>query len=70
MKKETIFYSVIGVAALLLVVGYLWSQYIDYKQLELSREKAIQDCIVREVGNLTGIRASLKEQDCRAKFQK
>ena len=69
MNKQTIFYLVIGVAALLLVAGYLWSQYIDYKQLELSREKAIQDCIDKEVGNAMGFQASNKARSCRERFQ-
>lgn len=68
MKKQTIFYSVIGTAAIIAAVGFLLSQYIEYKQFQLSQEKAIQDCIDKAVGNTTGFRASLEAQKCREKF--
>lgn len=69
MKKQTIFYSVIGIAALIFAVGFFLSRYVEYKQLRLSQEKAIQDCI-EKAGSVYGFRASLKAQECRDKFSK
>ena len=63
-------YVLIGVAALLLAAGFLLSQYIDYQQLKLSREKAIEDCIQKEVGSATGFVASNKARECREKFSR
>lgn len=69
MKKETIFYSVIGIAALIFASGFFLSQYVEYKQYRLSQEKAIQDCIEKAVGvNTTGFVAANAAQKCRDKF--
>jgi len=71
MKRETIFYSVIGVAAFIFAVGFLLSQYVEYKQFRLSQEKAIQDCIEKTVGlNVTGFTASNANRKCIEKFSK
>lgn len=70
MKKEPLFYFVIGVAVLLFAAGFLLSQYIEYKQLQLSQEKAIQDCIEKAVGKTTGFIAAVEGQKCRDKFSK
>jgi len=71
MKKETIFYSVIGIAALIFAVGFLLSQYVDYKQFRLSQEKAIQDCIEKTIDiNAIGFTASNAKQKCIEKFSK
>lgn len=69
MKKQTIFYSVISVAAIISAVSFLFSRYIEYKQFLLSREKVIQDCIGKTVGG-TGFYASLKVQECKDRFSK
>ena len=63
-------YFAIGVAVLTLAVGFLLSQYIEYKQFRLSQEKTIQNCINETVGDATGIKASLTAQKCREKFSR
>ena len=71
MKKQTIFYSVIGIAALIFAAGFLLSQYVEYKQYRLAQEKAIQDCIEKSVGaNATGFIAANAAQKCKDKFSK
>jgi len=66
--KQNIPYWIIGIAALIFAAGFLISQYFDYKQLQLSQQKAIQDCIERTVGNDTGFLAANKTQKCRGMF--
>ena len=71
MKKQTIFYSVIGVAALIFAAGFLLSQYIKYKQYRLAQEEAIQDCIEKSVGaDAAGFVAANAAQKCKNKFPK
>ena len=71
MKKQIIFYSVIGTATLIFAVGFLLSQYVEYKQYRLSQEKAVQDCIEKSVGaDATGFVAANAAQKCRDKFLK
>ena len=71
MKKQTIFYSVIGIAALIFAAGFLLSQYVEYKQYRLAQEKAIQDCIEKSVGaNATGFIVANAAQKCKDKFSK
>lgn len=71
MKKQIIFYSVIGIAALIFAAGFLLSQYVEYKQYRLAQEKAIQDCIEKNVGvNATGFVAANTAQKCKDKFSK
>jgi hypothetical protein len=69
MNKQAILYLVVGVAALIFAIGFLLSQYVEYKQYRLSQEKAIQDCIEKTVGtNTTGFTASNAKQKCIEKF--
>jgi len=71
IKKEIIFYSVIGVVSLVFAVGFLLSQYIEYKQFRLSQEKAIQDCVEKTVGtNATGFTAANAHQKCIERFSR
>ena len=71
MKIKIIFYSAIGIAALIFAVGFLLSQYVEYKQYRLSQEKAIQDCVEKTVGiNSTGFIAANARQKCIEKFSK
>lgn len=65
MKNHTAVYWVIGAAALIFSVSLLFSQYIKYQQLQLSRDKAVQECIDKKVGDATGIRAFAAARKCR-----
>lgn len=71
MKKETIFYSVVSIAILIIAVSFLLLQYIKYKQLRLAQEKAVQECVEKTVGiNSAGFIAANAEQKCIEKFLK
>ena len=59
---------IVGTVALILAVGFLFSQYIQYKQFRLSQETAVQDCIDEAVGGTRGFRASLEAQKCMDKL--
>ena len=68
MKKQIIFYSVIGAAAIIFAAGFLLSQYVKYKQFRLSQEKVIEDCIEKGSGLRFGFDAANKAQKCRDRF--
>ncbi len=67
MKKHL--YYLVGITVLIFAIGYLFSQYIAYKQFRLSQEKAIQDCVEKTIGtNTAGFIASNAKQKCVEKF--
>jgi hypothetical protein len=64
-----VFYYLLGVAALIFATGFLFSQFVEYKQYRLSQEKAIQACVEETAGpQATGFVAANAAQKCRDKF--
>ncbi len=71
MKKQILFYSIIGLAALLIAASFFLSQYVEYKKFQLTQKKAIQECIEKTVGlNATGFTAANAQQKCTESFSK
>lgn len=70
MNKRTIIYLLGGVAALIFAVGFLLSQFVEYKQYSLSQEKAIQECVEKNVGTFSSFTRALATQKCEDMFSK
>jgi len=71
VQKETIFYTIISISALVFVISFLFSQYLEYKKYILSKESAIEECVEKTVGaNSTGFISANAYQKCKDKFSR
>jgi hypothetical protein len=66
MKKQVIFYSIIGIIVLIFAIGFFLSQYVEYKQFQLSQQKAIEDCVEKKSirPDASGYEKSRARLDC------
>ncbi|KKU58171.1 MAG: hypothetical protein UX81_C0025G0012 [Parcubacteria group bacterium GW2011_GWA2_47_12] len=71
MKKEKILYSIVGISILIFAIGSLLSQYVEYQQFRLSQEKAIRDCIEKDIStDATGFVAANIAHKCKDNFSR
>ena len=72
MKRLISFILVTLVLAVLAgASAFFYSQYLQSKQLELSRQKAFADCIEKETGSFsgTGYAAALKNSQAKSRCE-